>query len=451
MATSDATRRPRGWVWELARLAVRTFYRVDRVGPPLPDGSVLLVANHPNGILDPAVIQTTAGRQVRFLAKSTLFRRHPLSLFVRHSGAVPIYRHMDAGADTRRNAEMFQAVEAALADGETICLFPEGISHEHGRLEPLRTGAARMALSSASTGHPVAIVPVGLNFEHLAAFRSRVTTVFGAPLEYDDLLSTRGPVDDEAGAVRHLTDRIRENLRRVMVEADPRRDLPLVARVARLYAVARGMSRAPKDRMVRRHLIADGIEKLRQKDPERLDSLMVLLRRYDASLERFGLRDEDVDRRVTARAVARFILREGLLALFLVPLAVAGLVIFWLPYWATGYVSQWAPDLQSRATWRLIGGFLIFGTWIALLAVGVGTQLGAIAALAVAGGLVALAYAGLMAVGREANVLRTISTFFSLRQTPITTRARLKRQRTALATVLEQVGDWLEKRDGTPS
>jgi 1-acyl-sn-glycerol-3-phosphate acyltransferase len=430
---------------------VRTFYRVDRVGPPLPDGSVLLVANHPNGILDPAVIQTTAGRQVRFLAKSTLFRRHPLSLFVRHSGAVPIYRHMDAGADTRRNAEMFQAVEAALADGETICLFPEGISHEHGRLEPLRTGAARMALSSASTGHPVAIVPVGLNFEHLAAFRSRVTTVFGAPLEYDDLLSTRGPVDDEAGAVRHLTDRIRENLRRVMVEADPRRDLPLVARVARLYAVARGMSRAPKDRMVRRHLIADGIEKLRQKDPERLDSLMVLLRRYDASLERFGLRDEDVDRRVTARAVARFILREGLLALFLVPLAVAGLVIFWLPYWATGYVSQWAPDLQSRATWRLIGGFLIFGTWIALLAVGVGTQLGAIAALAVAGGLVALAYAGLMAVGREANVLRTISTFFSLRQTPITTRARLKRQRTALATVLEQVGDWLEKRDGTPS
>ena len=450
MVTPNRARRPRLWVWELARLAVQTFYRVDRVGPPLPDGAVLLVANHPNGILDPAVIQTTAGRQVRFLAKSTLFRRHPLSLFVRHSGAIPVYRHMDAGADTRRNVEMFRAIEAALAAGETICLFPEGISHEHGRLEPLRTGAARMALSSTSAGHPVAIVPVGLNFEHLAAFRSRVTTVFGTPLEYDDLLPTRGQVDDETRAVRNLTDRISDNLRRVMVEADPRRDLPLVARVARLYAAARGMSRAPKDRMVRRRLIAEGMEKLRQADPKRLNSLIVLLRRYDESLDRFGLRDQDVDRRVTAGVAARFIVREGVLALFLVPLAAAGLVIFWPPYWATGYASQWAPDLQSRATWRLVGGFVMFGAWIAILAVAAGTQLGAKAALAVAAGLVALAYAGLMASGREANVLRTITTFFALRQTPIRARARLTRERTALAIVLEQVGEWLEQRDGSP-
>lgn len=63
---------------------------------------------------------------------------------------------------------------------------------------------------------------------------------------------------------------------------------------------------------------------------------------------------------------------------------------------------------------------------------------------------VALAYAGLMALGREANVLRTISTFFALKQTPITARARLTRQRTALAIVVEQVREWLKQRDGSP-
>ena len=70
-------------LWTLVSVAVRVFYRVERVGPPLPDGALLLVANHPNTLLDPALIQTTAGRSVRFLAKSTLFHGGFLSPLVR--------------------------------------------------------------------------------------------------------------------------------------------------------------------------------------------------------------------------------------------------------------------------------------------------------------------------------------------------------------------------------
>ena len=442
-------RQSRPWVWEVARLAVHTFYQVQRVGPSLPDGALLLVANHPNGILDPAVIQTTAGRRVRFLAKSTLFRRHPLSLLVRRSGAIPIYRHMDAGVDTRRNVEMFRAVETALADSEVICLFPEGLTHEFGRLEPLRTGAARIALSHTSKGRGVAIVPVGLNFDHLAAFRSGVTAVFGTPLEYGDLLPTHPLADDSKLAVRDLTERISESLRRLMIEADPRSDLSLVARVDRLYASARGVSRAPKDQMVRRRLIADGMERLRHEDPDRLDRLLIDLRHYDASLERFGLRDQDIDQRVTPELATRFIIREGLLACILGPLAIVSLVIFFVPYWVTGRVSRRSPDLHSRATWQLVGGLLVFAAWVGLLAGAVGIQLGTRAALAVAAGLTALAYGGLMALEREASVLRTVSAFLALRQTPLTARARLNRQRAALAAVLEQVGAWLARSKGS--
>ena len=253
--------RPHAWVWRFARIAVRTFYRVERVGPELPSGALLLVANHPNALLDPAVVQATTDRQVRFLAKSTLFRNHPLSLFVRHSGAIPVYRRIDPGVDVSRNVEMFSAIEATLADGEAICLFPEGISHDTGRLEQLRTGAARMALASEAQSSPVSIMPVGLNFDRVPRFRSRVTAVFGHAFGCDDLLDEYHR--DRAAAVRHLTDRIRDRLRRLMVESDPRHDLPVVARADRLYASARGVSRDPAERIRRRRLIATGMAELR--------------------------------------------------------------------------------------------------------------------------------------------------------------------------------------------
>ena len=438
---------PRAWVWGFARAAVKTFYRVERLGAELPSGALLLIANHPNTLFDPALIQATAGRRIRFLAKSTLFRNHPLSLFVRNSGAIPVYRRIDAGVDTSRNVEMFAAVEAVLADGEAICLFPEGISHDRGRLEPLRTGAARIALKNTAMGYPVTIVPVGLNFEHLPAFRSRVTAVFGRAFGCSDLVDTY--TADEPRAVRALTDRMSERLRHLLIEANPRHDLPIVERIDRLYASARGVSRDARDRVRRRRLIADGMEHLRQHDPERLDEILLRVRAYDASLERFGLRDRDVDQRIPFALARRFVVREGLLALLLAPVAVASLCVFGVPYWITGQISRWAPDLQSRATWQVMGGVATYGVWIGLLSAAIGLWLGATAAAIAAGGLILFAFVGLVAFEREAAVVRTVRSFLALRQTPLRARAQVKRQRAALAAVLEQVRDWIDQGPGT--
>jgi 1-acyl-sn-glycerol-3-phosphate acyltransferase len=128
----------------LAHAASRLFYRVDQVGAAPRNGAILLLPNHPNSLLDPAVIRTTADRDVRFLAKSTLFNS-PLRPLLNLAGAIPVYRRRDAGVDTSKNAETFADVERALAAGDAVCVFPEGISHSTGRLVPLRTGAARQA------------------------------------------------------------------------------------------------------------------------------------------------------------------------------------------------------------------------------------------------------------------------------------------------------------------
>ena len=434
-------------LWKLVSVAVRVFYRVERVGPPLPDGALLLVANHPNTLLDPSLVQTTAGRPVRFLAKSTLFHGQLLSPLIRGSGAIPVYRKIDPGVDTSRNVEMFAAVQRALAGGDVICLFPEGISHVSGHLERLRRGAARMALTSAAAGHPVTIVPVGLNFDRLPLFRSRVIAVFGQPFDAADLVEAFR--QDPQAAAQRLTDRIADRLRALMVEADPRVDLPLVARIDRLYAAARGVSRDPAERVRRRRLIAGGIERLRTADPAQYNAILDDLRIYDDQLKAFGLRESDLDRRMPTGQVVRFLLREGARALVLAPPALLGVLSFAPPYRLTWALSRRAPDLQSRATWQVVGGVVVYGAWIAVLATVAGLWLGAGIGIGVAVVLPIVAFVGLAAFEREAAVLKLVRAFLASRQTPLRARASLKRQRAAIATVLDRVRDWLETQEPT--
>ncbi len=430
------------WVWALARLAIRIFYRVEQIGGTLPAGPLLLVANHPNTLADPALIQATAGRTVRFLAKSTLFADHVVSPLIRRSGAVPVYRRMDPGVDTSRNVETFAAVGAALDAGEAVCLFPEGKSHAGGRLEPLRTGAARMVLASR---RPVTLVAVGLNFSRLARFRSRVTVIFGRPFDAGDLRRSGAPDAGAADSVRRLTERIEERLRNLMIEAEPRRDLPIVERVDRLYTAARGVSRDPRERVGRRRLIARGIEELRARDPERLAEIVDRVDDYDASLARFGLRDRDVDREIPFATAARFAVREGLPALVLVPLAILTLAVFAAPYWVTGQFARRAPDVQSLATWQLLAGAVAYPVWIVTVAATVGVGAGPFAGAATVLGLGGLALAGMAAVERELSVLRTVRAFLALRRTPLEARAALHRQRAAIADVLDRARDWLDE------
>src|SRR5215203_6334463 len=267
----------------IARAAVHIFYQVDQAGIPPHSGAVILLPNHPNALLDPALIWATAGREVRFLAKSTLFRG-PFGAVLRASGAIPVFRKQDEGADVSRNAEMFAAVDAALARGEAICLFPEGISHSTGKLESLRTGAARMALSAFERGTAVQLVPVGINPDRKTTFRSRMTVVYGQPFSVDP------------GATVHtLTAEMAARMRHLIVEADPGADAALVIRIDQLYAAERTLAGSPQSTIDRRRAIAVGLNRLRLARPEWYEASILQLRRYDQRLRRFGLRDSALD------------------------------------------------------------------------------------------------------------------------------------------------------------
>ena len=175
----------------LAEALVRLYYpaRIVEGRERIPSGKPLVfVLNHPNGLLDPLVLRVATGWPARFLAKSTLFA-NPLSRLAMDAfGSIPVYRAHEAGgraADASRNDASFARCRAELAAGGALALFPEGVSHSDPQLRPLKTGAARIALS-AEAEHDgmlgVTIVPVGLYYERKALFRSSVLLVVGEPI-----------------------------------------------------------------------------------------------------------------------------------------------------------------------------------------------------------------------------------------------------------------------------
>lgn len=414
----------------MARLTAWLFYRVDVAGSVPAAGPLLLLPNHPNALLDPALIIATANRRVRFLAKSTLFRG-PFASLLSAAGAIPVYRRQDT-SDTARNEETFAAVDRALAAGEAVCIFPEGISHSSGRLEPLRTGAARMAASAFAAGVPLRLVPVGVNLESKITFRSRALIAYGQPFV---------PASRD---IRTMTVEITEHLRRVMIEADPAGDAALVDRVDRLYRTERDAERDPESSLARRRAIAGGLRRLRLERPDWYADALVQLRRYDERMQRFGLHDAALNWTISPALARQFVVRELPLAVVLLPIAMAAVATFWVPYAITWFAARQSSETDVTATVKVITGSIVYGLWTVALATAAAFMWGIPGLVIALLGLPCLALAGLLSIEREAASWRTARAWISLRGRHQVTRAALKRRRAELAAVLDEMAQWLE-------
>jgi 1-acyl-sn-glycerol-3-phosphate acyltransferase len=176
----------------LSWLLVKSLYRlrVDGISNVPDEGPAILVCNHVS-YMDALILAGSIPRPVRFVMYYRIFEIPVMKWIFRTARAIPI-----AGA--RENPALMQQafsdIDAALAAGEVVGIFPEGALTKDGAIAPFKSGIERILAS-----RPVPLVPMALRgmwasmwsrrdtrlgrMRAPRRFRANVGVVAGAPVD----------------------------------------------------------------------------------------------------------------------------------------------------------------------------------------------------------------------------------------------------------------------------
>ena len=134
---------------------VNTLYRIRVDGMQnLPEqGPALLVCNHVS-FMDPLILMANLRRPARFVMYYKIFSIPLLHFVFKTAKAIPIAGQKE---DPTVLHQAFEEVDAALARGELVCIFPEGGLTKDGEIAPFRAGVEKIL-----ERRPVPVVPMAL-------------------------------------------------------------------------------------------------------------------------------------------------------------------------------------------------------------------------------------------------------------------------------------------------
>ena len=139
----------------LAWLIISVIYRVKPMGiENIPNkGPAVVVCNHVS-YLDPVILAASVRRPMRFVMWYKIFQIPVLNFIFRTMKAIPIAGSRE---DPQIMDDAFEAVDAELAAGNLVCIYPEGAITRDGEIARFRPGIEKIIAR-----RPVPVIPVAM-------------------------------------------------------------------------------------------------------------------------------------------------------------------------------------------------------------------------------------------------------------------------------------------------
>ena len=328
------------------------------------DGPTLIIANHPNTLMDAWIIAQLSDRKVYCMTKGTFFNTRIKRWFLKSLGLIPVNRSIDRKTQGVSNVESLELCCKVLEEGKTLVVFPEGNSELEHQLRALKTGAARIALEVEKRYQgklDLKIVPIGLIYMKGDKFRSSVFGRVGteiSPLQYLELYRA-----NESLAARNLTNDFRESLESLLLESQSREQDLLVDDIAEVLsfepADVPGYDLEKNVEEVKR--INEKLNQINAETPWKMEEIQRLVSKIRWQLGQFDIKSKQLDTRVGPGVVISQLLETVFVLVFGLPLFVFGALHNFIPFKLTQFLMpKIVRDIEYYAPIAVLLGVVLY-------------------------------------------------------------------------------------------
>lgn len=350
----------------VVKLGMRLYYKeikVKNVEALDHNGPIIVIANHPNTIMDAWLVSFVTKQPIYFMAKGTFFNSKLKMRFMRSLNLIPINRANESRTQGVSNEASFEECFKVLEEGRTLVIYPEGSSFLERQLRELKSGTARIALEAENRNNGqlnLKVVPMGLIYLQAEKFRSSVLVNIGKGMSVVNYLEEFKA--NNSAAAKKLTEEFRSQLEKVLVTTQNKEQEALIDElVVCMSSRYAGTNNGVEDSVQLMLKVRNQIEFYSLMEPWKIEEIQLLLRNINWRIEKMHIKADFLDRRFRSVMFIRQIMMSIIIVLVGMPLFIAGFLFNFLPYKLTDLIlPRMVESVEYHAAVAIIMGLLLY-------------------------------------------------------------------------------------------